>query len=468
MKRGAKLAVLLVALLVLTGAWLLAENLSGRREAELAEHAHADLIDISAGEAEDITAIAWDYFGDTASLYCEDGVWLNANDERCPVDGDAVQPLVQAVAGLQAFDEIGDVTDFDQYGLADCAFTVIAGSADRTVTYDIGKTTADGAYYVRVDGADTVYTATSILAETFQIKLDDVLKLETVPQDIDLVTSVSVDTDAGAYELEYISGGEEVWYTPAYTWFLLDENGEPSEPLDAGQTEALYTLATGIALTDCETWNAASLADYGLDEPQGTVRVEYLDRTGQAQSFGLEFGGYDNGDVFVHLSDSNMVYRVPGTVLDGLMYPDFAAMEPLTPAALDWDKLQSMYLELGDDSYSVSRNVSTPTEAGEEPEDIFITGERSLDAGKVDDWLEQVGKLTADSRTAPTEGREKLFSLTFYQDSELYPEVTVAFRAYDSVHYLCVVNGAEYYLVSRTAAESVRDEALEFLTKLPE
>ena len=59
-----------------------------------------------------------------------------------------------------------------------------------------------------------------------------------------------------------------------------------------------------------------------------------------------------------------------------------------------------------------------------------------------------------------------LYSYTFYQDNELFPEVEVVFYAYDSVNHLCVVNGAEYYLVSRTAAQSVADNLKALLTPI--
>ena len=467
MKRGAKLAVLLGALLVLVGAWYLAETLSDRQQQTLAEEAH-EHTDISVGPAEDITALAWDYFGDAVSLARKDGAWINANDGACPIDQTAVEPLVAAAAAAQAETVITGVTDFDQYGLADPAFTVIATTAERVNTYDIGNPSPNGAYYVRLNGEDTVYVEGSMLAQTFQVGLDDLLKLETVPQDISAVTSLAVETEAGVYELQCLTDAEDVWYTDASPWFLMDGDSKPVMPLDTEQTAALYGLATELQLTNCEDWNVKDLSQYGLDLPQGTVLVGYRSEDGAGKSFTLQFGDYDDGDVYVRLGGSKMVYRVAGTVLDGLMYPDFAAMEPLDPCALDWDRLQSMVLDLDGKRYEVIRSVSTPTAEDEEPEDIFTLGDRSLDGTRVSSWLRQVYEMPADSRTDPAEGRGELFTMSFRQENQSYPEVTARFLAYDSVHYLCVVNEREYYLVSRTEADSVKEKALEFLVELPE
>ncbi len=466
MKRGARLAVLLAALLVLVGAWYLAETLSDRQQAEIAEQAH-EHTDISTGPAEDLTALAWDYFGDAVSLSRKDGAWVNANDSACPIDQTAVAPLAEAAASAQAETVIEHVTDFDQYGLADPAFTIVAATKEQVNTYDVGNPSPNGAYYVRMNGEDTVYVEGTMLAQTFQTSIDSLLDLETVPEDVGAVTGLAVETEAGAYELRLLAEPEDVWYTDADPWFLLDEDSKPVRPLDTEQTAALYSLAADIGLTDCEDWDARDLSAYGLDEPQGTVRVDYRADDGTEKSFTLEFGAYDAGDVYVRLGGSKMVYRVAGTVLDGLMYPDFDAMEPLNPCALDWDRLESAVLDLDGESYEVIRSVSTPT-GDEEPEDIYTLGDRSLDAVQVAAWLRQVREMIADSRTDLTEGRGDLFSMTFRQDNEAWPEVTVRFMAYDSVHYLCAVNEQEYYLVSRTQADSVKERALEFLTELPE
>ncbi len=466
MKRGAKLAALLAALAVLVGAWLLAESMTRQRENALAERAHEPDQDISVGPAEEVTALAWNYFGDAVSLRYDGqaGAWINDQDPDCPIDQQAVEPLVQAVASLTAEGSVEGVTDFGQYGLEDPSFAVMAGTAEKVVTYYIGGTSAAGTWYVRMDGGDTVYLETGVLAGNFQIGLDDVLALETVPQDVASVTTLAVQTDAGDYTLAYRPGGED-WYTDTWPWFLLDEKGEVSRPLDTEQVEKLYGLATGLALTRCVTWSAGNGADYGLDEPQGTARVSYEDGDGGKHSFALQFGDYTaDGDVYVRLAGSDMVYLAAGSVLDGLMYPDFEAMAPLAPTALDWDRLKSVYLELEEDSYAIQRSLSTPMSEGEEPEEIFTSGERSLDAELVKNWLTQVYELPADSRAEGVQGREMLYRFTFRQDSERFPEVTVEFWSYDSVHHLCVVNGEERYLVPRTSADSLAKTAATVIT----
>ncbi len=467
MNRGAKLAVLTASLAVLIGAWFLAKSMSGRREADVAAAEETESIDIAVGAYEDVTALSWNYFGNTVSIAydSEKDTWVNTEDDTFPVSAEAVEPLVRAVSSAVATVEVTDVTDFEQYGLDDPAITVMAATADNIVTYGIGNTTLTGEYYVRVNDTDSVYTETGVLAPAFQAQLADILAVESVPADIASVTALAVDTDVGAYEVEYRPDGEAFWYTDAYTWFLDGEDGTPSQPLEEEQVQALYGLATEIQFLSCDTWDAKSLTPYGLDEPQGVVRVEYQDQNGDQRSFTLEFGDYtSDGHVYVRLSGSRMVYLASGTALDGLMYPDWTAMTPLSVCPLNWTWLESVEVKTAETQTVIVRSQTTPMGEDEEPEDIFTAGDRSLDGESVSSWLENIALLTADSVASGAEGRSEQFQFIFRQNSEVWPEVTLAFWDYDSAHYLCVLNGEPGFLVLRTEADALVEEAQAFLT----
>ena len=225
MKRGAKLAALLAALAVLIGAWILAETMSGRREAALAEHAHEEPIDLAVGPAEEINALSWNYFGDAVNLKLDGDTWVNAEDAACPISAEAVKPLVDALASTAAVGVIDKVTDFDQYGLADPAIAVMAATADKVTTYYIGDSNASGTWYVRLDGDDKVYLEDGTLANCFQVGLDDVLALESVDVSAKDVTAMAVRSGAGDYALEKMADAADLWYTDAFPWYLSVGDG---------------------------------------------------------------------------------------------------------------------------------------------------------------------------------------------------------------------------------------------------
>lgn len=442
MKRGTRLAAMAAVLTALLAAWMLARGLTRQREEQTA--AEAAEIPIGVGSAEDVSAIAWDYLGDEVRLEKRGGVWVNAADETCPIDQQAVAPLVRAAAEAKADGLIEDVTDFAQYGLADPAITVEATAGDRTVTYGIGGIAVSGACYVRIDGGSEVYTETGTLPEVFAAQLDDLLALESPPE-MEEVTALTVHTDVEDYTAVYRPEG--CGYTDAYTWF----HGEV--PLDAEKARALYELASRVQLRTCVTWNAEDLAPYGLDAPQGTACVSYRDSDGESHGFTLVFGDYtQDGYVYVRIADSKMVYLVSGTVLDGLMYPDWEDMRPMNILPLDWEELQSFTLEREEERYEITRRE----------DGVYTLQGRTLDSALADSWLQEIYAFTAESAAPDARGREELLRLTFRLDREACPTVTVTIWSYDSARCLCAVNG-EMFLVSRTAAASLWDDAEDLL-----
>ncbi|MCC8357946.1 MAG: DUF4340 domain-containing protein [Oscillospiraceae bacterium] len=534
MKRGAKLGVLVAALAVLLGAWGLINYLTTQKEAaDAALEITDDDIDLAVGEYDDVTALSWTYGDETVNLtYDADAEeWVNADDETCPIDQTAVEALITAVSSTCASQEVTDVEDFEQYGLDEPTLTVEASTADNTVSYAVGSISLTGEYYVRVDGGTSVYTESGLLAGAFQVQIDDLLQLESTPEDVASVLSLTVETDVTSYTVEYVEDASDIYYTNAYTWFLTELDGvdytaaadtvseeaeeteevEASEEteeaeaeaetisvttgvtaLDADSAAALYELVSGVSFLSCETWNAEDLSEYGLDDPQGVATLTYLDSEGETQTFTLEFGDYTSGYVYVRLTGSNMVYLADGSTLDGLMYPDWASMTPLTLTPLDWDTVTTIAVTLdGTDTYEIEctytiEMVEVEAEEDEESEEteesedtdaeesetemvetqvnIYTIGDRSLDADEMDAWLDDVYALTAASLADTEEGRSEVMTLTFQRDSDTWQEVTVTFWKYSSTQYLCQLNGDTYYLVSSSTVDGLYDDIWEILT----
>ncbi len=465
MKRGTKLILLLTALAVLCGAWFAARGISRQRMEVLQEHPAQEHFSIAAGTAEEIRAISWYYFGDAVNLRYDEksGSWQNAEDALCPINQEAVVPLLEAASSLEASDVIEDVTDFAQYGLEDPAVEVAVAAAEGESIYSVGKSNSTGTWYVRRDGENKVYLETGTLASVFQTSLNELLALESFEVDPEEVTALAVRSEAGDYTLAKPEDILDLWYTDAFSWFLTREK---AQPVETERAEELIRQAAEISLSDCVSWNREEADKYGFDQPQAEVDIT----CGDKQVRTLQFGSYENEFVYVRLKDSALIYRIEGTILDGLLYPDVSAMQPLKPAALNWDLLESITFKLEEGTHEIAciHPEQTDPEDGEEPLTIYKEGSRTLDSEKIASWLDQVHDLSAETRTDRQSGRGSLFTLIFHQNSMAFPQVKISFSVYSSVYHLCVVNDNEYYLVSRTAADAVARDALGALQYQPE
>lgn len=464
MKRGAKLLAMAVALAVLVGAWLLAESMAGRladkTEPEAAAAEEETVLRLSAGNAEDIRSLSWDWEGGRVELLRkgESAAWIYAGDSACPIDQRAVEPLIAAAADVTAGMSITGVTDFAQYGLDKPVMTVTVGTEDHRVTYELGGRTIEGEYYLRVDGTDTVYTEKGTLLPAFEITLEELLALETGPEDVASVTALSVVTDVSAWEMVYARETADVWYGGAYNWFVTA--GEETFPLEAANAGALYGHVTDITFLELVNWHGDT-ADYGLDTPQGTASVDYVTKSGEEKTFALEFGDYTGSYVYVRVAGADEIYIAPGTALDGLMYPDWEAMTPMTVCPADLNLLAGVSVALGGHIYELEIHRESKETTDENGETVLLeTVCYTANGWTLDDeaalaWLESLTTLEAESLADSETGREELLAVTLRWEDETYPEVAVVLESYDSARSLCTVSGEERYFVARTDGEAL-------------
>lgn len=461
MKRKGTPLVLGVSLLVLAGAWFLAESAAGRFSAkEEIPVDDAGGIALSAAPAEDVRRLSWSRNGERISLSrAETGEWIYDRDPACPIDGTAVEILAEAVGDVTGLMGITGVTDFAQYGLDEPALTLTADTADHSVTYEVGDRTITGEYYLRVDGTDTVYTEDGSLQAAFDVSLAELTAMEMPPGDVFRVESLVVSGAAENYELLRPTEEDSLWYGSAYEWYVR-RNGEIS-PVAAEKAEILLKQVLEIDFLECADWHEEKFAAYGLEVPQAEAALCYTTEEGAEKPFILRFGRYAEDLVYVNIAGSAQVYLAAGSVPDELMYPDWESMMPLAVCPVDLDALRAVTVALGGHTYEVeiytetTQEVDTEGNMRLESTDYYVANGWTLDGDAAASWLASLSALTAESPGGEARGREEILSVTFHLENELWPEVTLSLRSHDSARSLCLVNGEEAYFILRTQGESL-------------
>lgn len=438
MKRGTQLLVLLAALAVAVGAYFAVTAAVKDGEGKKAEEAaQTNEQPLAAGGYDEIDAMAWTYGGVSVSLERDgDGQWYCPDEPDCPIDQSKAAIMQSAASAVAGELYVEKAEELASYGLDEpqLELTVRAGEAERR--YAVGDySELAGRYYMTVDGGSDVYLEGGELTASFWYDLENLVQFESAPADVSQLTSMTVETDVQSYTLEYEADPLTVSYTDAFHWFAAADGAYSA--LDADKAEALCNKAAQITFKACETWkaDAAALAEYGLDEPQGSVRLTYETTGGGDGSFALEFGDYtDGGEIYVRLAGSSMIYRADGSVLDALMHASLTALAPENFLALDGAQIASLTLAADGLSRAVDMELSD-----------------------VQDFLADFSALYAADGTPESDGRGEAF-LTVTIAFENGGELTAAFYRYDSANCLCEVNGG-LRLVSRTGAEALAESA---------
>ena len=463
MKRGKKLLLLCLTLIVVAGAALAAVKFIPDETVE-----ETETIAVYTVAAEDIDPLAWDYEGESLSF---GSVWSYTDDADFPLQQSYLSAMTSAVSEITATKVIEAVDDLAEYGLDEPVCSITVTSGDAATTIDIGdETSLDGLRYVSV-GDGNVYLVSSDLLTNFSYGLYDLVSIESLPDMSDLV-SLRVERPSGTLVIDYLEDSG-LAYTDRYSYFA--EDGEDYVTLGSEPAYNFIYQITGFSWSSCVNYAAddEALAACGLDSPSVTVTVDYIETTevetnetdedGNAitetrteeKSLTLELGDYADDGCYARIAGSDMVYLIDASICDSLLYTSISELEPAEILLLDWDGMTGFDISLDGETYSVSMEYSE-----DENDYLYTLDGESLD---FDDVLDQIEALTNEGDASDASlSLGELISFTFR--AEGWDDVELVIYSYDSSTCVAVINGEVLRFTSRTDAEEICDAVSALLT----
>ena len=281
MKRKNRLIILLVILVLAVGVTVGVSMIEEEREA-IAESGEV-VLEIP---TESVTALAWEYEDTSLSFTLSDGVWNWDDDPAFPVDEESVETLLSQFSALAAAFVIEDVTDYGQYGLDDplCVINITAYGEEYTI--NVGDySTLDYQRYISF-GDGNVYLVNDDPMDYYDATLDDMMLNDSIPNFVN-VTRV-IFTGAENYEIVRDEEGDSYLEDDVY---YTDASGETTA-LDKDKVNSYVQYISGLSLTDYVTYDVTDdeLAEYGLDDPELTVTIDYPDEeTDESETFTISF-----------------------------------------------------------------------------------------------------------------------------------------------------------------------------------
>lgn len=382
-----------------------------------------------------LTEVSWTKDGTSLTFTQTDDTWSDASDAAFPVDQDKMTEFLEHFESVHASFIIEDVEDFGQYGLDAPSCTITFTSADGVTTLQMGDYSAmDEKRYLTL-GDGTVYLIDDDLAGYAVTDRDELMRQDVIPG-YDTLDGI-VATGETAFTVEH-RPDEELCYTDAYEYYLNDSGSY--EPLDSGKVEGLVDTLNALDRSDYATYTAdeASLAGYGLDAPALTFTVTTtLD--GTQESHALAFGQDGDGNHYLRMDDSPIVYRVEADAYaDDVAAAGYDTLRPDEVLALNWDTVERI-------DFTIDDTVYTAVKSG----DTWAINDTEVEFGDVQDAIDG---LTVNTFNDETADRKQEIAFTVHLDSEAFPEVSVAVYQYDGENCLVQLDGVALGLAARSLA----------------
>lgn len=170
MKRGKKLSVLLLALMVMSGAAFMAIRLNS--ESKDADSGKS----IFTLDAEGATKLSWSYNGETVTLVKSgSGAWSYEGGGNYQLDESYISAMLTALSEITAVKTIENVDNPAEYGLDEPTCS-IAVTTETTSDILIGDETSIGGQRYLSLGDGNVYIVDSTILNDFSYGLNDIVK----------------------------------------------------------------------------------------------------------------------------------------------------------------------------------------------------------------------------------------------------------------------------------------------------
>lgn len=458
MSRSKKLCVLLGLLAAVCGATLIL--LQVEEQKEKIKNSEDVILELP---WESVTALSWEHDGKTLSFHKE-GTWLYDGDDAFPVSEERIQELLEQFEAFGVSFIIEDVEDYGQYGLDNPVCTIDLEAGEESWQIQLGDySKMDSKRYVSV-GDGNVYLVNNDPLDLFDTTLNSMIDNDDIPY-WDRVTELSFDGEE-TYSAVYQEDSGST-YSSEDVYFVRQDGKDA--PLDTSRVESYLWLIRSMDLNNYVSYNATEeeLAQYGLDDPDLTVTLDYTaeneDGVAETGTFVLhisrdletkqaaeqaEQDGQEEDEeaelssAYVRAGDSRIVYEISGDRYKELMEAFYDDLRHQEVFWADFDEVYQIGVFLEGANYTISSEKD-----GDER--IWSYQEEEVD---ISDFQNALVSLRADSFTGekPT-GKEEI-RLALYLENENCPEVSLKLYRYDGELCLAEVDGKPVSLVRRSYA----------------
>lgn len=507
------LVLLCVLLLLLAGYFGLKKLNEAAENGEESTEDTSEQVSLFEGDKDSLTEISYSYEGQQYTFVKEDDVWINQEEPEIELNQNLMSSMAGNITSLTSERIVGDVTDnLSDYGLAEPETTVTFKVGEDTGSWQIGaENDIAGGVYIKKADENTVYLVSDSFKSAFQKDMFDLLEDEEMPEigESD-ITDIQVQNPSGTVALTFLEEGNDNDLTGMLSWFYTDENQDYAGA-DEDVVSSITSEIAGLSMGDCVSYKAdASMADFGLDQPQGVVLVDYTQtyekqeetsqetssqgetastqeettasieetaasQTETAQSetqessteeteaetitvelkFRLEIGSQtEDGDYYCRYSDSDRVYLLAQDTAETFLNLTNRDLVDKNPALINISTVDRLVITYNGSQteYTIERTTQTDEEGNETTETVYRKDGEEMEEDTFKDLYQEIVGITAEAviseEQTPVEGDPEL-SFTFYRNTENHSQVTISYTPFDSDFYQMTIDGTTQLLVNK-------------------
>lgn len=342
--------------------------------------------------------------------------WTVEGKPEFPLDQDQAETMVKNIAELSVMRIVTKKAEsLSDFGLTHPLITIGAKFTDgseKTLLIGERSSVAPG-YYAKLSDEDTIYLFAAT-KENIYNKTETALfkKPDLYPTDASKYLEIEARSPKGkGVHLTYLMDDSQDLSKGCYPWRLVLDTGErinadPDKISSYLSKVAAVTGYTGVA------YGREVLDQYGLLDAKGLLYLKYKDDDVEHE-FTLHIGNQDeNGDYYVCLDGSDIVYLVRASLLDCLFNEEEAELESKLIHLINIELVSSIDTKIGKSEHEFTIKAGSKKDSSEyfmddskfEKESTFKSLYQSMIG------IDFVKHLPKDTKI----NKESVFKLTFH------------------------------------------------------
>lgn len=409
------------------------------------------------------------------TVAAKENQWVLKEDEEFPLATGLIDTMAEKLGNFETTKLVlAGASDLSEYGLSDPVLKLIVTKKDQEkITLCLGDlSSADGGYYVCVEGSSDVYLVDAEVRNAFYFSEHELIQLDTVPT-FTAESAAGLKVVSDTYDSFTIKDStndlKDLTAMALYTLALYDKYEVPVR-VDLTNFATMMEPYTAIKLGEIVAYHAADAATYGLSEPKTALTVWYEETDGEEKNkkeFTLYFGDFteEKSEVYVRKEGSNQIFKMAAETANTLLAPDtFTAISRYTQM-VNITSIGGLTLQYDNTErvFTITHETQTLENGSTTTDDYFTVDGKELNEEESElfrDLYQVIIGLQIKAELAESAelGENAVLSLTFYENGST--------EAMHTVRYLPIVGNKEYYAIEENGvclfmAEAAQvDEAL--------
>lgn len=475
-KKAVRLLLLVLVVAALVGVYFLIDGGNEPPEENPGEVTQAaDLsVEICPLEAEEIVMVSFENPKFSATVIKQaDGSYAMEDEPEFPLSQTKAQILFGNVCG-KADKVVAEDAELSVYGLENPAVRIVAsdknGKEYRLNVGDKIGTVSKNGYYACIDGQTTVYQVPASLYVYFNLDKATWITTETLPEiDTTAIVAVEIESkefgDLALYHTGAVGDGDGNPNTG--NWRMEKPYSNVLSVSEVPVTEQISNYST-FSFGNPVDYKAENFALYGLAEPITKLTLTYeasSDLTTDLikKKVVLNIGNQlENGDYYVNLSGSPLVYTMTGANVRGLVDVDADSFVEKRFSLIYIHTISELEVKLGDTSHlyeMTHKDVEDAANTSIIKESTFVVDgvQVSADSTSFNTFYTYFVKPTA-SFVLPADTQAEgspLLTLRYKRTETAYGDLFMEYFPYDDSFYAVRINGVMMYAVDKRDVDNL-------------